>query len=134
VKLCQSLEPFSKTASSFSPCFNVRCEFYSPLYVVGHMPRLQRLCLVFQQAAEKVLQVWQYVVLEVVNTQDEKLVRAVNAANRMEVTVHLRDAWADTILQEGDVVNLVADLDEHNGGLHAICDCSKGGHQCSNPV
>jgi hypothetical protein len=66
-----------------------------------------------------------------VNTQDEKLLRAVNAANGLEVTVHLRDAWADTLLQEGDMVNLVADLDQHDGGLHAICDCSKGGHHFS---
>ena len=69
---------------------------------------------------------WQYIVLEVVDTQEEKLLRVLNVANKLEVTAHLRDAWVHTLVREGDMVNLVADIDEHDGGFHALCDCSKG--------
>lgn len=78
------------------------------------------------QAVEDSPQGWQYIVLEIVNTRDERLLRVLSTGNKSEVTIHLRDAWVHTLLREGDVVNLVADVEEHDGGLHAICDCSKG--------
>ena len=53
-----------------------------------------------------------------------------NVANKLEVTVHLRDAWVHTLVQEGDVVNLVANVDEHDGGFRALCDSGKGNIRC----
>lgn len=70
-----------------------------------------------------------YTVLEVACASEEKVLRLLREGDGREVTAHLRDGWVDTHACPGDVVHLLAALEEAGGESHAVCDCSTGDRQ-----
>ncbi len=70
-----------------------------------------------------------YTVLEVACASEEKVLRLLREGDGREVTAHLRDGWVDTHACPGDVVHLLAALEEAVGESHAVCDCSTGDWQ-----
>ncbi len=67
-----------------------------------------------------------YTVVEVQESCSEKLLRAVDTGCGREVAVHLRDGWAGTPAQPGDIVHVLAPVDVVDGHAHATCDHASG--------